>query len=171
MNEQTLSLIRSALKVVGTYLVTKGIVKDDSTVEVIVGGLITLMGVVAGFLKARGADNGKAAADVPVKRIGSNLFLLALILPLCASCAYMRSTTQSFDLAGNPTGKTTAVAYALFDSNASFTKFRNQSDRSGSTNNQFAPGTYVASGEVANSTSNAVVLVQALGNLLLSMPK
>ncbi len=44
MNEQVSSAVRSVLKVFGGYLVAKG-VTDNSTVEIIVAGVVALVGV------------------------------------------------------------------------------------------------------------------------------
>lgn len=48
MSEQLSSLIRSALKVAGASLVTKGITSDAS-LEAIIGGIIALVGVVMSY--------------------------------------------------------------------------------------------------------------------------
>lgn len=45
MNDQLQSAIRSVLKVAGGALVTKGIT-DNSTVEIIIAGVVALAGVV-----------------------------------------------------------------------------------------------------------------------------
>lgn len=52
MNETIGTIIRAILKVGGGYLVAKGYT-DDQTVEVIIGGLLALAGVIAGIIRAR----------------------------------------------------------------------------------------------------------------------
>jgi drug/metabolite transporter superfamily protein YnfA len=57
MNATMQSLIRAVLKVGGGYLVAKGLA-DESTAEVIVAGLVALIGVVWGAVAARKAAVG-----------------------------------------------------------------------------------------------------------------
>ncbi len=45
MNDQTASLIRTGLKIVGGILVTKG-VTDSSTVEIVISGAVALAGII-----------------------------------------------------------------------------------------------------------------------------
>ncbi len=52
MNDSTLTFLRAILKVGGGYLVAKGIA-DDSQITDLIGGAIALIGIIAGFLKAK----------------------------------------------------------------------------------------------------------------------
>ncbi|MDE2099801.1 MAG: hypothetical protein KGL39_21290 [Patescibacteria group bacterium] len=95
-----------------------------------------------------------------------------LVAVLANGCAYMHSaTTRSTDpKTGIVTETTTARAYALFDSQAALTKFRNQSSSSTNAMGTWAPGTY-ASGLNDNATStNAVQVLNALSGVLGKIP-
>lgn len=98
-----------------------------------------------------------------------HLLFAVLSVGLCG-CAYMHSTTISYGPDGKPTGNTRATVYAVFDSNAQFTRFRNQSSMSGTTNNQYAPGTYVAGLNESSTSTNAVATLNALANVLGKIP-
>ena len=63
MKDEYLSLIRDTLTVVGTALVSKGII-DEATLGVAVGAIMTLIGVVAGFVNSR-----RKAAEINALRI------------------------------------------------------------------------------------------------------
>lgn len=53
MNSTTVStMVRSVLKVAGGYLVAKGI-GDEGTMEIIIGGITALVGMVWGYLEAK----------------------------------------------------------------------------------------------------------------------
>ena len=100
------------------------------------------------------------------------LSLLAGVALALTGCAYMHSTTRSFDATGKLTGKTTATAYALLDSNAQLTKFRNQSATSSLTNGStFSPGTYIASVNENATSTNIVAILQAVSALISAVPK
>ncbi len=58
MNDTTQTIIRSILKVGGGYLTAKGYA-DNAKVELIIGGLVALIGVVLGFIKSRKTEAAK----------------------------------------------------------------------------------------------------------------
>ena len=92
---------------------------------------------------------------------------------LLTGCAYMHSaTTRTIDpKTGIVTETTTARAYAILDSQAALTKFRNQSSMSTNVSGgTYAPGTYAA-GISDNATStNAVQVLNALAGVLGKIP-
>ncbi len=45
MNEQTTSIVRSLLKIGGTWLATRGIALDNSGIEAFTGSIVTLIGI------------------------------------------------------------------------------------------------------------------------------
>ncbi len=55
MTDQIASAIRSVLKIVGTYLVTKGIA-DSETVETAIGGAVAVVGIVWSYFNHRPTD-------------------------------------------------------------------------------------------------------------------
>lgn len=63
MKDEYLSLIRDTLTVVGTALVSKGII-DEATLGVAVGAIMALIGVVAGFVNSR-----RKAAEINALRV------------------------------------------------------------------------------------------------------
>ena len=76
------------------------------------------------------------------------------------------STSPVIDANGKTnwvTQSTKATAYALFDSNASLTKFNNRSSGIDSTNRYaFSPGTYAAGINESASSTNLAAIIQAL---------
>jgi len=58
MNEKIQSTLRAVLKVLGTVLVTKGIMQEGQ-IEPVIGAVLTLVGVVWGIMSAHKKDAEK----------------------------------------------------------------------------------------------------------------
>lgn len=100
-------------------------------------------------------------------KIGLLPFTLAIIAWLSAGCAYMASTTETYQTCGTNSvpqlaGKTTMRGYSLFDANIALTKARNQSAMSGPTNSPYAPGTYMSGLNESATTTNLISIIQAV---------
>jgi hypothetical protein len=122
MKPETLSLIRSALKVVGTYLVTKGLI-DEGTVETIIGGLLALLGVVWGYMRAKPPG--------PVSGAGLVLLVPLILIPGCARFSTQQTDT-SYATNGIPQRAITtkATAYTVFSATSELAKFKaSQTDK------------------------------------------
>ncbi len=63
MKDEHLSLIRHALTIGGAILVSKGFI-DEATLGSTIGALMTLIGVVAGFVNSR-----RKAAEINALRV------------------------------------------------------------------------------------------------------
>lgn len=63
MKDEYLSLIRHALTIGGAILVSKGFI-DEATLGATIGAIMTLVGVVAGFVNSR-----RKAAEINALRV------------------------------------------------------------------------------------------------------
>ena len=93
-----------------------------------------------------------------MKKASALIGLIAL-----TGCTVFHSTTRTYDDAGKLIGTTHATIATVFDSKSELTKFRNQSAKSGSTNNIFSPGTSVAAlSQESSGATNLVNVIQAV---------
>lgn len=91
-------------------------------------------------------------------------YLCLLLLPLC-SCAYLTSTTVTYDPGtGDATERTRVRVYTFFDSKSQLTKFRNTTGQTGNGSNiwSYPSGTSIGALNEESSGSNVVAIAGAV---------
>lgn len=143
MNPATQSLIRSILKIGAGVLVTKGLT-DDTTAEVIIGGLMALIGLLWGLWHRSGGTPTPTATA-----------LLLATLALCSGCSVIRVSNDK--VTGERTHVTCYVpAWPWQDSTKSIEKLTVYS------RTNYFSSSLSGLDESQATSSNAVGLIQAV---------
>jgi uncharacterized membrane protein (UPF0182 family) len=123
MKPEILSLIRNLLQFAAGYAVSRGLTSDQSAAEII-GGIMAVLVVVAGYFAAR------KGAPAPIPAAKAPLVILAGLAACCvAGTACARFTTTQTDISyenGIPARQITtkAQAYTLIESKSTLASFK-----------------------------------------------
>ena len=100
MNNQTLSLIRTILKIVGSALATHGLQKEAEWLnsEDIAGAVILLVGIILSMKHHAGAPEG----PVDVKKVSAIAILLTFIFAIGSGCSSTNITKLTQALSRDP---------------------------------------------------------------------
>jgi hypothetical protein len=92
MTQAQISILRAVLKMGGTYLLTRGFIKDETAIEPIIGGILAIVGLVWGYKSGQTAmpDNpdpvalktASMANPVPLSSTKSLLLLFGMALSI-----------------------------------------------------------------------------------------